>query len=140
MIKSDYYGRIEGWTPIKNKPFPYFISIGVKACSKCGKLYFDTWSNFCQLDGKFLIMTDILDKDHRQLLGLEEESAYQKLRKKKQGESEPIKKKITKGVLRVLRNRNHIDARTGIAMTVCGKHCWHNEEGNFRMKRDVDEK
>lgn len=84
-VDVDYYGRVKGWEPIKKKPFPYFISIGVKACSKCGKLYFDTWSSFCQLDGKFLIMTEELDMDHRKLLGFTDESPYQKLRKKIHG-------------------------------------------------------
>lgn len=38
-----------------------------------------------------------------------------------------LKKKIIKDVTK----RNHIDSRTGIWMTTCGKHCWHNEKGSF---------
>jgi len=81
-IKTDYHGRVEGWKPITKKPIPYFISVGAKACSKCGKLYFDSWSAFCCLDGKWLIHTEVLDKEHRNLLGLEDESPLQKLSRK----------------------------------------------------------
>lgn len=77
-IKCDYYGRVEGWKQIKKKPQLYFIGIGVKACSKCGKCYFDTWSQYCNLDGKFLIMTEQLDMEHRKLLGFTEESPLQR--------------------------------------------------------------
>jgi len=81
-VETDYNGRVHGWTPIKKKPIPYFISIGPKCCSHCGKLFMDTWSKFCCLDGKWLLHTEVLDKDHRKLLGLPKESNYQKLIKK----------------------------------------------------------
>ena len=73
-VETDYYGRVKGWQPIKKKPKMYSIGVGVKACSKCGKLYFDTWSMYCQLDGKWLANTEFLDLKHRKLLGFNEPS------------------------------------------------------------------
>jgi len=78
-VETDYDGRVEGWKPIQKKPEPYFISIGPKCCSLCGKLYFDTWTKFCGLDGEWLLHTEVLDMEHRKLLGMNEPSQYQKL-------------------------------------------------------------
>lgn len=74
----DYYGRIIGWKPIKKKPKMYSISLPPNVCSHCGKLYMDTWSKFCTLDGKWLVNTAFLDMKHRKLLGFTKPSRQPK--------------------------------------------------------------
>lgn len=77
--KIDYYGRVTGWKPIKKKPFNYIASsLGARFCSKCGKLYVDTWSMFCSLDGKFLISSEQLDFERRKMLGFDKPSHFKK--------------------------------------------------------------
>jgi hypothetical protein len=73
-IQRDYNGRVIGWTPIRKKPLMYSVGIGPKICSHCGKLYIDSWSMFCSLDGKWLVNTEFLDLEHRKMLGFDEPS------------------------------------------------------------------
>jgi len=78
-IKTDYIGRVVGWKPINKKPKMYFQpSLPPKVCSKCGKLYMDTWNLFCGLDGKWLIDVSRLDFKHRKLLGFTKPSIQPK--------------------------------------------------------------
>jgi len=77
--KTDYYGRVKGWKLIKKKPFNYIASsLGVRFCSKCGRLCMDTWSMFCSLDGKFLINSEQLDFERRKMLGFDKPSHFSK--------------------------------------------------------------
>lgn len=79
QTETDYYGRVIGWKPIKKKP-KLFINtpLGGRVCSKCGKLYMDTWSLYCCLDGKFLISIECLDFERRKLLGFDRPSRMNK--------------------------------------------------------------
>ncbi len=76
--KTDYHGRVIGWIPIKKKPKMYSIGLPPNVCSKCGKLYMETWSMFCSLDGKWLVNTEFLDIKHRKMLGLSKPSRQPK--------------------------------------------------------------
>lgn len=76
--KTDYNGRIIGWKPIKKKPSFYTIGLPPNVCSKCGKLYMDTWSCFCSLDGKWLINVSRLDFPRRKMLGFDKPSKQPK--------------------------------------------------------------
>ncbi len=73
-VDTDYNGRVLGWQPIKKKPLMYSVSLPPNVCSKCGKLYMDTWSQYCSLDGKWLINTEFLDFEHRKMLGFDKPS------------------------------------------------------------------
>ena len=73
-IERDYNGRVLHWIPIKKKPLMYSVGVGSKICSHCGKLYMDSWSMFCALDGKWLVNTEFLDFEHRKCLGFDEPS------------------------------------------------------------------
>lgn len=74
VVETDYNGRVKGWKPIKKKPKMYTISLPPNVCSKCGKLYMDTWSKFCCLDGKWLISVSRLDFGRRKILGFKKPS------------------------------------------------------------------
>ena len=43
-------------------------------------------------------------------------------------EYKEVLKMYYKNVSNKLKKTNHIDRRTGIGMTTCGKNCWHNEK------------
>ena len=77
-MQTDYHGRVKGWKPIKKKPLMYTIGLSPNVCSKCGKLYMDSWSRFCSLDGKWLIPVDRLDFERRRLIGFTEPSPQPK--------------------------------------------------------------
>lgn len=68
-VDVDYNGRVIGWIPIKKKPKMYSIGLPPNVCSKCGKIYMDTWSRFCSLDGKWLVSVSRLDYKRRKIIG-----------------------------------------------------------------------
>ena len=78
-VNVDYFGRVVDWIAIKKKPLMYSIGLPPNVCSKCGKLYMDTWSQFCSLDGKWLISTELLDFKHRKLIGFDKQSHQPKM-------------------------------------------------------------